>query len=362
MFFCIGGELQIIVAAINNLKGGGRDMKGKNFSKSLLLCGILFVSVFLLGQSVWACDEPGCNDSFCYEELEIKKVRLDFDNSLIHIFGKNFNNGGSPRVTLGDDDLDIISYDDKEIVTRFPAVEAGQYKLHVSTGGGYNCKDKHSVKIDHDNKPSCPTPQPTCEQKCECPPGPQGPKGDKGDPGPPGPQGEPGPAGPQGPAGPAGPTGATGPQGPAGPMGPQGLQGPAGPQGEIGPQGEPGPQGLQGEKGEKGDTGPQGPQGEPGTAGKGISSYERIKEQFTFVLPHTSVTYARCPEGKKLLGGGGGIIDSYRASDIIAKPVMIYNGPEQTGEEEWSIIWFNGTEDNLYVNIEVYAICADVSQ
>jgi hypothetical protein len=348
-------------------------MKRTTFKKSLLLIGILLVSVFLLGQLAWACDEPDCNDYLCYEELEIKKVRLDFDNNLIHIFGKNFNNGGSPRVTLGDDDLDIISYDDKEIVTRFPAVEAGQYKLHVSTGGGYNCKDKQSVKIDHDNKPSCPAPQPTCEQKCECPQGPQGPKGDKGDTGPQGPQGEPGPAGPpgpqgeQGPPGPAGPTGATGPQGPVGPMGPQGPQGPAGLQGEIGPagppgpQGEPGLQGLQGEKGEKGDTGPQGPQGEPGVAGKGISSYERIKEEFTFVLPHTSVTYAKCTEGKKLLGGGGGIIDSYKASDIIAKPVMIYNGPEQTGKEEWNIIWFNGTENELVVNIEVYAICADVN-
>lgn len=183
-----------------------------NFRKGCLLSGMLLFSVLVLGQSGWACDEPDPNDYLCTEELDIKKVRLDYDKDEIHVSGKNFTNGGNPTVTLGDDGLVVLSYNDTEIVTTFPFVEAGQYKLRISTGEGRNCKDKHSVKIDHDNKPSCP-PTPTCPEPC--PPGPQGEKGekgdkgDKGDPGTGGLQGEPGPQGLGGPAGPAGATGAT---------------------------------------------------------------------------------------------------------------------------------------------------------
>jgi len=185
----MGGELLIIVPAINYLKGGEKDMKRMTFRKSFLLSGILLFSVLVLGQSAWACETPDYSDFQCYEQLDIKRIVLDYDNNLIYIFGKNFNNGSSPIVTLGDDDLILKRYNENEIVTTFPGVEAGHYKLVVSTGGGYKCKDKQSVTIAHDNKPSCPPtpPPPACEPKCEtCPQGlegKQGPKGDKGDPG-----------------------------------------------------------------------------------------------------------------------------------------------------------------------------------
>jgi hypothetical protein len=135
-----------------------------------------------LGQSGWACDDPDPNEYLCVEELDIKKVRLDYDKDEIRILGRNFTNGAKPTVTLGDDGLVVLSYNDTEIVTNFPFVEAGQYKLRISTGEGSHCKDKHSVKIDHDNEPSCPQPPP-CTPCKDGEPGPQGPKGDKGDPG-----------------------------------------------------------------------------------------------------------------------------------------------------------------------------------
>jgi hypothetical protein len=325
----MGGELLIIVPAINYLKGGEKDMKRMTFRKSFLLSGILLFSVLVLGQSAWACETPDYSDFQCYEQLDIKRIVLDYDNNLIYIFGKNFNNGSSPIVTLGDDDLILKRYNENEIVTTFPGVEAGHYKLVVSTGGGYKCKDKQSVTIAHDNKPSCPPtpPPPTCPQECK------GGKGDKGD------KGDPGPAGP------------------------------AGNDGQDGAPGLPGADGKNGNDGARGAQGPGGPQGNPGTNGTnganglpGISNYERIAERYTFLPRDTSTTYAICPTGKTLLGGGGGITDAYFALvPTIAKPVMIYNGPTPTGEE-WNIIWFNPTEDDRIVNIVVYAICANVSQ
>src|SRR4030043_1061818 len=141
MFFPMG-EILTIVPATNYLKGGGRDMKRTTLRKSFLVSGVLLFLVLVLGQSTWACDEPDYNDYMCVEELDIKKVRLDFDNDLIYIFGKHFDNGGAAYVALGDIELIVKSHKSNEIITNFPGVEEGQYKLRVSTGDGYKCKDK----------------------------------------------------------------------------------------------------------------------------------------------------------------------------------------------------------------------------
>ncbi len=147
--------------------------------KGFLLSGILILSVLFLGQLGWACDTPDYNEYECYGELDIKRVSLDYDNGLIQIFGKDFKNGAFPVVTLGDDGLDVLDHDYNKIVVRFPAMEAGQYKLHISTGESRNCKDKYSLNIPHDHKPSCPQPPTPCPEPC--PPGCKGEKGDKGD-------------------------------------------------------------------------------------------------------------------------------------------------------------------------------------
>ena len=94
-------------------------MERMTFRKSFLVSGILFFLVLVSGQSAWACETPDYNDYQCYEELDIKKVHLDYDKDLIYIFGRNFKNGAFPVVTLGDDGLVVQSYNDKEIVQHF---------------------------------------------------------------------------------------------------------------------------------------------------------------------------------------------------------------------------------------------------
>ena len=144
--------------------------KRMTFRKSLLLSGILLFSVLVFGQLGWACEEPDHPYHECYEEPDIKKVRLDYDKDEIHILGKYFTYGKKPTVTLGDYSLDVKEYTDNEIITNFPALEAGDYRLTVKTGETRHCRDKQSVKVAHDNKPSCPPPPPPtpCEQ---CPSG-----------------------------------------------------------------------------------------------------------------------------------------------------------------------------------------------
>jgi len=276
----MGGELLIIIPAINYPNEGGEDMERMTFRKSFLLSGILLFSVLVLGQLGWACDEPDHPHDQCTEEPDIKKVKVDYDKDIIYIYGKNFTEGTyDPVVTLGDlrlTPLPGFSFTDNELRVIFPEIEAGDYKLTVVTGETRHCRDKQSVKIAHDNEPSCP-PAPTCPPTCpEGPKGDKGDKGEKGDTGPKGPQGEQGIQGIQGEKGATGDTGSqgqVGPQGVAGPMGPMGFMGPAGPQGEIGPQGpigatgSAGPQGPQGLKGDTGATGAAGAQGLVGPIG-----------------------------------------------------------------------------------------------
>ena len=149
-------------------------MNRKLFRTIFLPSVIFLFSVFVLGQSGWACDEPDYPDDQCYEQLDIKKVKVDQGKILIR--GHHFDNGGDPAVTLGGDVLDVDSATGNDIVAWLPAgIEAGQYKLVVSTGDGRKCRDKHSVTIRHHEEPPCPPSPPTCPEAC--PPGPQGPPG-----------------------------------------------------------------------------------------------------------------------------------------------------------------------------------------
>ncbi len=84
-------------------------MERMAFRKIFLLSVIFLFSVLVLGQSVWACETPDYNEYECYGELDIKKVNLDYDNDLIHIFGKNFGNGAYPSLPSGIMSLLLIS-------------------------------------------------------------------------------------------------------------------------------------------------------------------------------------------------------------------------------------------------------------
>jgi len=341
-------------------------MKRTTLRKSFLVSGVLLFLVLVLGQSTWACDEPDYNDYMCVEELDIKKVRLDFDNDLIYIFGKHFDNGGAAYVALGDIELIVKSHKSNEIITNFPGVEEGQYKLRVSTGDGYKCKDKYSVKIDHDNKPSCPQP-PTCQEQC-----PQGDKGDKGEKGDTGLKGEQGPQGLQGEKGEKGDIGPRGPQGIQGAQGPQGLVGPQGPQGETGPQGAvgpAGPAGPQGNDGATGATGLQGPVGPQGPAGLGGTLVWQIVPSTGHpnvgVNENQYIGAATCGTGYQVTGGG------FWQHDLDIR----VNGPfeeiEQEDENGVVQVVLQTTNNGWYVSgtqktgtnttLIVYAICAKVN-
>jgi len=293
-------------------------MRAKHVGKIFLSSLIFLVSVIALGQSGWACDEPDHPYDQCTEEPDIKKVKLDYDKDLIYIYGKNFTEGTyDPRVTLGDNPLDVKQHTDTEIITNFPAMEAGVYKLTVKTGETRHCRDKQSVKIAHDNIPSCPPPAPICE----CPPGPKGDKGDKGDPGPTGPQG------PQGPEGPAGPQGPVGPQGPAGPQGPQGPQGAAGP---------PGPQG------------PAGPQGPPALTNWIV----KYSDPYPFGTDiNFAVDFVLCPQGFMVTGGG--FSASTNAIVTESKPFQ-----DENNIWGWHVIAVQGEGTTFF--IQTWAICVQV--
>jgi hypothetical protein len=282
------------------------------FRKTFLLSGIFLLSVFVVSQPSWGCDDCDkwncdhhdrwdCDQNYkhcCPPKIQI--VYVDFDEILIYftIYGKNFDNGGPPAVTLGGlFDLKVESYSENRIEATLPLTdkfEYGDYKLVVSTGHGSKCKDKDCT--DHGNKCDdkywtgssskckdkyCIDQSYKCEDKyCLT----------------------------------VSPVGAKGPEGPPGPQGPP-----------------------------------------------GISNLEYYTTYYDKVPYGPAVLMeARCSTStKKLLGGGGGIKGVLGIYD--PKPVMIYNGPNADGSA-WNIIWFNDYEAGIDVKIEVYAICADVSQ
>ena len=148
-------------------------MNRKAFRKIFLPSVIFLFSVFVLGQSAWACDEPDYHDNQCYKQLDIKWVDLDLVGNWIYIWGEHFDNGDPPVVTLAGIPLevDFNLSNEQWIVAKLPSVPKdipyGQYSLRVSTGDGHKCKDKYSVKI-HPAPPEKPPCEP-CPPTCECP-------------------------------------------------------------------------------------------------------------------------------------------------------------------------------------------------
>ena len=128
--------------------------------------------------------------------------------------------------------------------------------------------------------------------------------------------------------------------GPAGPQGPTGDTGPTGPQG---PRGEPGP------------IGPTGPQGSEGTAGV-LGFYYLWHDSGPIAAYQYSFVDSLCDPGDKITGGGyteaGGfkVLGSFPLENI---PPL-----DDTGLRGWRIY---GYPDGYEANIEVFAICADVT-
>jgi hypothetical protein len=137
-------------------------MKAKRIGKTFLSSLIFLISVLALGQSGWACDDDDQWDRDWHHEWhrdhqcstcnppKIEIVYVDyFANSIeLNIWGKNFDSGIRPVVTLGglyelnvDDD-----YSDTHIIATLPLQNLngnfvyGDYRLVVSTCHDSACK------------------------------------------------------------------------------------------------------------------------------------------------------------------------------------------------------------------------------
>lgn len=150
-------------------------MRGMTFKKALLLGGIFLLSTFILVQLSWGCDDDDKDKRDCdhhdqwdchehgksCQPPKIQRVFLEYQpNSIIfEIWGKNFDHGALPVVTLGgifDLTVDDALTDDNVITATLSSIaekkfEFGDYKLVVSTCHGSKCKDRYCK----DHGPNC---------------------------------------------------------------------------------------------------------------------------------------------------------------------------------------------------------------
>ena len=144
----------------------------KIFRKVFLLGGILLLSTFMLVQLSWGCDNDDKWDRDHHDKWDchkhgkpcqppkIQRVYLDYqtDSIVFEIWGKNFDNGVTPVVTLGgifDLTVNDALTDDNVITATLSSIteknfEFGDYRLVVSTCHGSECKDKYCR--DHGSK------------------------------------------------------------------------------------------------------------------------------------------------------------------------------------------------------------------
>jgi len=96
--------------------------------------------------------------------------------------------------------------------------------------------------------------------------------------------------------------------------------------------------------------------GAPGAPGApGISGYQRVEVNATLKADDTFKTVtAVCPEGKKLLGGGGYTQDS----DMFLK----YSFPQENDRYQIQAILLPGGTINVGYSVAAVAICAFVTE
>ena len=144
------------------------------------------------------------------------------------------------------------------------------------------------------------------------------------------------------PAGPQGPKGDTGAQGPKGDKGDPGAQGAKGDKGDPGAQGAKGDQGIQGTQGIQGQ---KGDKGDPG-----LSGYQRVYTGWTTSNPSSYATvWAKCPAGKKALGGG---------LDTTGLLSLTIEASYPDADDEWKVQAFNIGGLGY---VRGFAVCATVA-
>jgi len=178
-------------------------MKGINLRKAFLLSGILLLSVFMAIQLSWACDDDDKWDRDWHHKwhwdhqcltcdppkIEIVYVDYFADSIELNIWGKNFDSGIRPVVTLGGIyklNVEDGDYSDTHIIATLPLQNIsgnfvyGDYRLIVSTCHDSackyckdycsKCKDKHcrdycsKCKDRYCKKKYCKD----CGHKCRC--------------------------------------------------------------------------------------------------------------------------------------------------------------------------------------------------
>jgi len=113
--------------------------------------------------------------------------------------------------------------------------------------------------------------------------------------------------------------------------------GPPGPQGPVGPAGKDGSQGVEGKQG-----------------GPGLSGWEIVVPNPTFVgTGRAAVAYAKCPAGKKPIGGGGDITAG--VNDQVA---ITGSFPDSTG---WEVIAEEMVPTTTNWYLHPVAVCAAVA-
>ena len=162
---------------------GGKVMKGMIFKKAFLLGCILLLATFVLAQLSWGCDDDSYKrDRDCHDKWhcdhhrnpcqapKTQRVFLEYqtDSIVFEIWGKNFDNGVLPAVTLGgvfDLTVDDALTDDHVITATLSSIagkhfEFGDYRLVVSTCHDSACEDKYCK--DHGPKCACKY----CKEHC----------------------------------------------------------------------------------------------------------------------------------------------------------------------------------------------------
>lgn len=132
------------------------------------------------------------------------------------------------------------------------------------------------------------------------------------------------------------------------------LRGPRGPRGPQGPRGQ---KGQRGAKGDKGATGPA-----------GVSGYEVVSQTFKEVAVPESETgrglspveTVNCPANKRVIAGGSDLGTNPAQSSQQRLVTVSQSAPNGTGKG-WSIQLFNNSNANTSIDLEVYAVCANVS-
>ena len=116
-------------------------------------------------------------------------------------------------------------------------------------------------------------------------------------------------------------------------------------------EGVPGPQGPQGDVGPAGPQGEAGPQGPPGTSGLII-----VAESEDYIAGPVASAEALCPDGKKVVGGGGSI----GGSPVLGDAGLRFSAPNLEGDG-W-IVQGQPYTFNAILSMTAYAICANVAE